>query len=259
MKKYMLESVRVGISNGGICCGPVDGTVDVETCVRALDDGKVTYHTLSEMDGFPSIYVTEERIYDDLIEEDYENREFWAHLNDREDCYGFDGYMDFYENLDNHEVPEAWENIWRYLAYMARADWDATNKMKEFSVGKTFGEFEIPMCDVEQEYLYKTKGEEYIGKLIKGYCGYDGQEKLVMKGALYEHKNDPQTILYGETDGEKIEYTRVGNTEEDALRFLYNQQGYIKHMLEEQKISRITEISHDGAEMDVTEQFKSNE
>lgn len=159
MTKYVLENVKVGVSEGGVACGSVGGSVNVEACVRAIDDGKVTYHTITDYDGFPSFMITDESKYDGLMEENYEDTEFWTEVQNSEVAeYG--DYNDFYEDLQEHELcKEEWEPIWRYLAYMACADWNEIDKMKILSVGKVLGDFEIPVCDMEQEYLNSKKAE----------------------------------------------------------------------------------------------------
>ncbi len=160
MTKYMLEDVQVGISEGGIACGPVGGSVVVEARVRALDDGTVSYHILHDMEGYPAIFVSNESIYDKLIEEDYEDREFWDGIGDR--VYAdFDGYESLYESLEDSERCKAeWKPLWHYLAYMASTDWDETDAMKEISVGKVLGEFEVPVCKEEQWYLDSLEDDE---------------------------------------------------------------------------------------------------
>ena len=159
MKKYQIENVQVGIEGGGVPCGPGSGVVVAEVCVRALDDGTVSYHILEEVEGL-EFAVSEKSCYENLYEEvDFEDP-FWQEFEKcRLDSYG--SYSEFYEALENHTLcKEEYEPIWKYLAYIVSADWDKTNEMKEMSIGKVLGEFELPVCEMEQEYLDQKNSRE---------------------------------------------------------------------------------------------------
>ena len=67
--------------------------------------------------------------------------------------YYFD-YEQFYEALTQHKVaPEELALIWKYLVCVIRLEWDESNRFQKQSIGKIFGEFKIPICDVEQNYI----------------------------------------------------------------------------------------------------------
>ena len=46
MKKLFVEDVKVGVSKGGIACGPVSGNVVAEVCLRDVENDTVKYHSL---------------------------------------------------------------------------------------------------------------------------------------------------------------------------------------------------------------------
>ncbi len=97
----------------------------------------------------------------------------------------------------------------------------------------------------------------YAGKLIKGYCIYDEHGKKAIKQVLYECKGDPTTLLCEQQMGEMIVCSRIDNTPailKDCIRTLQDDN---VNLLKEKKSIRIVEISSDGSETDVTEQFRA--
>ena len=160
MSKFLIEDIKVGVSEGGIACGPVDGHVVAEACIRNTEDGTVTYHSLAEVEGTLNFSETDDSIFDIQIEEDYENEEAWQKVTDGE-AGGYCDYDEFYEDLKTLDIcDEDHVLIWKYLAYMVRADWDEIDKMKAESVGKCLGDFEIPVCDAEQDFLDAEEEDE---------------------------------------------------------------------------------------------------
>ena len=153
MKQFVIENVQVGVSKGGSACGPVGGHVIAEVRVRNVEDGVITYHSLAEIENSLSFTLSNESTYDGQIEEDYDDTEFWDKISAGENG-SYNDYNEFYNDLENHEnCDEDRSLIWRYLAYMVRADWDEVDRMKANSIGKILGTFEIPVCDAEKEFL----------------------------------------------------------------------------------------------------------
>ena len=159
MKKLFVEDVKVGVSEGGMACGPVSGSVVAEVRLRDPEDSIVKYYSLAEVEGIPNFFETDESTYDRQIEE-VDDVEFWNMLSEHA-ASDFCGYADFFENQEEMERndPDSLL-IWKYLIYMVRADWDEIEQMKTKSVGKCLGDFEIPVSDVEQDYLDEIDEEE---------------------------------------------------------------------------------------------------
>lgn len=153
MSKFLIEDIKVGISEGGIACGPVGGHVIAEARIRNMEDDTVTYHSLAEVDGTLNFTETDESTFDTQIHEDYDDEEAWKLVSDGE-AGGYCDYTEFYEDLDCRDIcDEDHVLIWKYLAYMVRSDWDEIAAMKAVSVGKCLGDFDIPVCDAEQDYI----------------------------------------------------------------------------------------------------------
>lgn len=142
MKKYLIKDVKVGVSKGGIACGPVSGSVVAEVCIRDQETGTEKFCSLTEVEGIPNFFETDESTYDRQIEE-VDDQAFWDMLSEHS-VEGFGDYRDFYEALDEAEPEEREELlIWKYLIYMTRANWDEIDQLKEKSVGKCLGDFKF--------------------------------------------------------------------------------------------------------------------
>lgn len=158
MKKLFVEDVKVGVSRGGMACGPVSGSVVAEVCIRDLEEETVKYYSLTEVEGIPNFFETDVSTYDQQIEE-VDDEEFWDMLSEHT-ASDFTDYVDVYANQEEMELHDPDHLlIWKYLIYMVRADEGGVEQLKAKSVGKCLGDFEIPVCDVEQEYLDEN-GEE---------------------------------------------------------------------------------------------------
>ena len=151
MKQFLIEDVKVGISEGGIACGPVPGAVIGEVKLRSEDDS-VVYHCLAEVDGTLNFYESAVSTYDGQLEENFDDEAF-NELMEQSFTGGYCSYDEFYEDLSSQLPLNNSSLIRKYLAYMVRADWDEIDRFKAATVGKRIGDFDIPLCDAEKDYL----------------------------------------------------------------------------------------------------------
>lgn len=158
MKRFLIEDVRVGISIGGIACGPVSGNVIGEIVLRD-EDGKATYHCMAEVSGTLNFYESDFSLYQGLIDEDFDNAEF-ADYMDSSFTEGYGCYYDFYEEINTMQPLSVTTRIRKYLAYIVRADRQKVDCLKSDTIGKLISDIEIPLCDEEEEYLKDTLNEE---------------------------------------------------------------------------------------------------
>ncbi len=162
MKRFLIEDVRVGISKGGIACGPVPGNVIGEIVLRD-EDGKAAYHCMAEVSGTLNFYESESSIYQGQIDEDFDNAEF-ADLLESSFTEGYDCYYDFYEEVNAIQPLSVTARIRKYLAYIVCADWPEIDRLKADTIGKLISDIEIPLCDAEAEYLEETNEEDKEGE-----------------------------------------------------------------------------------------------
>ena len=162
MKRFLIENVRVGISKGGIACGPVPGNVIGEIVLRD-EDGKAAYHCLAEVSGTLNFYESESSIYQGQIDEDFNNAEFANHM-ESSFTEGYDNYYDFYEEVNAMQPLSVTARIRKYLAYIVRADWPEVDRLKADTIGKRVSDIQIPLCDAEAEYLEETNDEDKEGE-----------------------------------------------------------------------------------------------
>ena len=158
MKRFLIEDVHVGISKGGIACGPVPGNVIGEIVLRD-EDGKATYHCMAEISGTLNFYESESSVYQGQIDEDFDNVEF-VNLMESSFTEEYDSYCDFYDEVNALQPLSVTARIRKYLAYIVRADWPEIDLLKADTLGKLISDIEIPLCDVEAEYLEEKNNED---------------------------------------------------------------------------------------------------
>ena len=153
MAKRLIEDIRVGESAGGIACGPVGGSIVVEMMIRNTEDNSVSYHQIVETEGMPTLLEAEESLFDILIEEDFEDKQAWAKVEEAQ-IGGYCGYSEFYDDVKNQEAfDEEDAPLRKLLVFFTRASWEAIEKMKPQFIGKALEDIDVPVCDMEQEYL----------------------------------------------------------------------------------------------------------
>ena len=140
MKRFLIEDVRVGISKGGIACGPVPGNVIGEIVLRD-EDRNATYHCMAEVSGTLNFYESESSIYQGQIDEDFDNAEF-ADLMESSFTEGYDSY---YDEVNAMQPLSVTARIRKYLAYVVRADWPEIDSLKADTIGKLISDIEISL------------------------------------------------------------------------------------------------------------------
>lgn len=152
MKKFLVEDIKVGVSSGGMACGPVGGHVVAEIRIRNTENDTVTWHSLAEVEGTLNFTETSVSTFDIQINENYDDEEAWQIVTDGE-AGGYSDYYEFYDDLASQGCDPEHSLIWKYLAFLVRAGWDETDKAKAEDTGKYLEDIEIPVCDAEQDYL----------------------------------------------------------------------------------------------------------
>ena len=152
-KRFLIEDAKCGITGG-----PLDGIV--VTSVKFNDGGKSKWLNLAEVEGIPCFYMTDEEVYDKLIENDFDDeaQEFFDNASVMEfegiTLGEYDDLFDsIYDNQDNPAVP-----LLRYVISLTRCDMKDVKKLIKTAVGKYVDEIKIPISDVEDDYLF-DKGE----------------------------------------------------------------------------------------------------
>ena len=161
VNRFLIEDVRVGISKGGIACGPVPGNVIGEIVLRD-EDGKAAYHCMAEVSGTLNFYKSESSIYKEQIDEDFENAEF-TDLLESSFTEGYDCYYDFYEEVNAMQPLSVTARIQNYLAFIVRADWPEIDRLKADTVGKLISDIELLLCDAEADHLEEINDEDKKG------------------------------------------------------------------------------------------------
>ncbi len=162
MKRYYIEEVKFGESEGGISCGPMSGSL-VAT-VKYSDAGKTHWLSMVEFDGFPCFYLADKDIHDDLVKEDMDDEEFTEYMQSV-GISEFDGvsiggeYYDVFEGISEDPENPAVDLI-RYLIALIRCDWKDVEGLIQLAQGKYADELDIPMSDQEEEWIEENTDEE---------------------------------------------------------------------------------------------------
>ena len=144
---YLTKSIRYGITEGGMACGPVGG--NVVASIEYQDGDKVYFLSMVEVFGMPEFYFSEEDIYENLLEEseDFIDKANSLFINE------FNGikleeYEDIMEELKKPYNEED-KALIRLLIAVVRLDYDEADKLIEESVGKHIKEINIPDTDLD--------------------------------------------------------------------------------------------------------------
>ncbi len=153
--RLMIESVRCGIDEGGMACGPVSGAVVGEVEIRTEDD-ETFFMLLADVEGIPHFYKTPHSTFEmhtNLMEYlDYTEELKRYFIRFDEEPFG---YSDIFDHPDY-----AYYQIYRFLIYLVGSSWEETDAFEHEVVGKYLDEIEIPMSEDEEEYLEEQGDDE---------------------------------------------------------------------------------------------------
>ena len=162
MKRYFIEGVQFGESEGGIACGPVGGS---EVVTVKYNDSEATHWlSLVDYDGFPNFYLTDEDVHARIVEEDLDDKEFTKYMEDIS-IYDFDGvslggeYVDVFEGLAEDPAKPAVALI-RYLINLVSCGEEKVESMIKMATGKFVDDLDIPMSRAELEWLEEQEEED---------------------------------------------------------------------------------------------------
>ena len=155
MREYYIETVKCGLTDGGVACGPVPGSVVVTIQYKARNEQK--WLSLVEYDGIPNVYLFDKDVHDELAKEDFDDDEFIDYVNNHSveefNSIQFDAdylvtYQCMADDPDNPAVP-----LIKYLIAVVRCGMEDVAGLIEMAEGKYADELDIPVTDVEEEFL----------------------------------------------------------------------------------------------------------
>ncbi|MGI6110020.1 MAG: hypothetical protein ACOYB8_09305 [Eubacteriaceae bacterium] len=162
MKNYFMEDVKCGVTEDKMSpCGPVSGLV--AATVKVKDGDKEYWVTNVEVMGIPNFYVSDKDIFQDTLEENYDDQEFSDYLhsceissfNNLEISGDYDTLLEaIFNDTENPAVP-----LLKYLLALTRCEMDQTDELINRGKGHYADEIEIPVSDVEEDYIYEKEQE----------------------------------------------------------------------------------------------------
>ncbi len=180
--KFFVEYVKCGVTDGGMACGPVEGMVNVT--VKYTKDGVAKWLTNSEVTGVPNFYLTDEDIYDRLMDHNLADEEF-ATLLESSFIDEFEGiklsgaYDEIEEAIDGTENISA-AALLEYIIEVTRCSMEDLDNFIEAGRGKYADEIIIPggggidFSDMDQEDIFKNL--LFLEACIKSPHVYDVME-----------------------------------------------------------------------------------
>ncbi len=161
MKRYFIVDAKCGVTEGGMACGPVGGNVIVT--VKYNDGDKTYWLSNAEVMGIPNFYLTDKDVFDDLMEENFEDEVFTEYMQecfvgDFEDLF-LGEYADVFSSIaDDPENPAV--PLVRYVVTLTRCSMDEVDGRIEMAKGKYADELDIPVSDVEKDFEDELEAEE---------------------------------------------------------------------------------------------------
>ena len=150
MEKHLLITfAKYEVTNGGMSCGPVPGSMIAEAGFKK-PDGEEFFVSCAEVMGIPNFYKTEKSVIDDEVAME-NSGEFDTEFQDYLMDHFIDGIGEYDEIFENKD-PE-WFTILRYLIYIVGNDYDDTDAFILATVGKYLDEIEIPVSSIEENYI----------------------------------------------------------------------------------------------------------
>lgn len=148
MAKYLIEDIQVGVTAGGMACGPIPGNVVTEMKVRNTEDDSVIFYGITEVMGIHNFTKSEESLYD-IQMSDTDDEDAWKKVYDAD--VGIESIYDL--TSGDSSDPKAAEEVslWKLLMFFVRAGWDDVNQMKPKCIGKYLEEIEIPVYEDDDE------------------------------------------------------------------------------------------------------------
>lgn len=213
MKRFLIEDVKAGVSMGGMACGPMAGSATAEALIRDQEDGTAKYYSLVEVEGIANFFVTDESFFDRMMIEEYSDEEMKTLENSA--VREYDSYEAVFEALyDPERSGDEHLLIWKFLITLVRADQEETDRIAKKSIGLCLGDFDIPLSDVESDWLDDMAED-----------AEDGEEEESDLKACMDEINDEFSGLSVETgmDLEEDEtpegtYTSWGGFDDDNLK-----------------------------------------
>lgn len=149
MGKYYVNEVKCGVIDGGMACGPGSGSVVVS--VNVTEGDKSFWLSNTEVTGIPNFYLTDEDIYEKLVNDDDED--FYEKLEEKF-IKEFDGivlgeYDDIFASIRKN-VGNPAVSLIRYIILLTRCSMDEVEDIVAMAKGKYVDDIEVPASDVER-------------------------------------------------------------------------------------------------------------
>ena len=150
-KRFFVEQVKCGVTEGGIACGPVSGDVIVTIKYRK-DDGPSQWLSNAECMGIANIYKNDFDPFEILMSGDADNPKFGLGMTDEFEGISFNDYEDMFAAFGENEGNSA-VALLRLLIAVTRGTEKETKTLIAMAEGKYIDEVDVPISDIEEDYF----------------------------------------------------------------------------------------------------------
>ncbi len=187
-------------------------------CIARFDCARIQFYLgITDFEGFPNYYLSDEDHHDELVEEDFEDEQFTEFLDEHriDDFNGLElggEYPDLFgaiaENPENPAVP-----LIRFAVAMVRCSTDEEEELIRMATGKYADELDIPVSDVEEEYTEDIEDEEdsedcSVKRIIRiktdASCNAGGTLSVIVLAHIGNEQEVEETAFY-HFDGNNVD------------------------------------------------------
>ena len=152
-KRYYIEDINYGVSEGGIACSPPTGSINAS--IKFTVNGETKWFTISELNNIPSFFLTDRDIFKQLSNNDLSD-EFTSYLEENA-IFDFDGlllgeyediFLSFTENPGNPAI-----KLVRLLILLVKCKMDEVFKLITLACDKYIDEINVPVSSLEEDWL----------------------------------------------------------------------------------------------------------
>ena len=153
MSRYLIEKVNKGLADSGMPGG------DVIVSIQYKKDSEVS-QWLSNADcgGFCTLYQTDFNPFDLLVSSDVDNPKFGVGMIDSFEGITFNDYEDMFEAFRQNPDNPA-NSLLRYLIAITCCSTEEAKELVLLAEGKYIDEVDVPISDIEEEYLESESWE----------------------------------------------------------------------------------------------------
>ena len=149
--RYFIEKIKVGVTEGGVACGPVSG--DIIVSIKYKKDNEASkWLSNAECMGIPNIFINDYDPFELLMSGDVEDPKWGIGMTNSFEEIDFNDYEDMFEAFLENETNSANQLLRLLIAVTCLSD-EEKSALISVTEGKYVDEVDVPISDIEEDYL----------------------------------------------------------------------------------------------------------